>query len=165
MDTNLKVSDTVQSSLDKGSHFKFTAKVNMHLVLRDEFGNIKDERELHNTVTDAGLAGIIDQVLDSPSLNKIGWMAIGEGTPTALLLGAEIARVAFTSKTRSLATVTVIAVFGAGVGTGAITEAGTFDVVTANSGNMWMKNSFAVINKTAGDSLTLTWGLSLELVP
>lgn len=164
MENNLKVCDTIQSSINKGGHFKFTAKVNMHLVLRDKFGNIKDERELHNTVTDAGLAGIIDQVLDSPSLSKMGWMAIGEGTPAATLLGAEVARVAFTTKTRSTATVTVVGVFGAGVGTGAITEAGTFDVVTANTGNMWMKNDFAVINKAATDILTFTWGLSLEIV-
>jgi hypothetical protein len=137
-------------------------KANMHLVLTDENGNVKDERHIHNAVTTAGLQGIADQILASPSLQKMGWMAIGTGSPAATLLGAEVARVAFTSKTRGAnSIVTSVATFGAGTGTGAITEAGTFDVVTANTVNMWMSASFSVINKGASDSLTITWTLTV----
>jgi hypothetical protein len=135
-------------------------QANMHLELRDSEGNLKDERFVHNTVTTAGKAGIMDQILAAPSLTKMGWMAIGTGTPAATLLGAEAARVAFTSKTRSTNVITVVGDFPAGTGTGAITEAGTFDVVTANTVNMWMSASFAVINKAAGDSLSVTWTLT-----
>jgi hypothetical protein len=91
----------------------------------------------------------------------MGWMAIGTGSPAATLLGAEVARVAFTSKTRSGAIVTVVGDYAAGTGTGAITEAGTFDVVTANTVNMWMSASFAVINKGALDTLSITWTLTV----
>ena len=134
---------------------------NMHLVLKDKDGNVKDERYVHNTVTTAGKNAIADQILAAPSLTKMGWMAVGTGTPAATLLGAEIARVAFTSKTRSNAIVTVVGDYPAGTGTGAITEAGTFDVVTANTVNMWMSASFAVINKLAADTLSISWTLTV----
>lgn len=54
-----------------------------------------------------------------------------------------------------------MATFGAGVGTGAITEAGTFNIVTANTVDMWMSASFAVVNKAAGDSIVATWTLTV----
>jgi hypothetical protein len=134
---------------------------NMHLVLKDKDGNVKDERYVHNTVTTAGKNAIADQILAAPTLIKMGWMAVGTGSPAATLLGAEIARVAFTSKTRSNAIVTVVGDYPAGTGTGAITEAGTFDVVTANTVNMWMSASFAVINKLAADTLSISWTLTV----
>lgn len=134
---------------------------NMHLVLKDKDGNVKDERYVHNTVTTAGKNAIADQILAAPTLVKMGWMAVGTGTPAATLLGAEIARVAFTSKLRSGAVVTVVGDYPAGTGTGAITEAGTFDVVTANTVNMWMSASFAVINKLAADTLSISWTLTV----
>lgn len=133
---------------------------NVHIVLRGPDGEVKEERSLHNTVTTAGKAGAADQVLAAPSLVKMGWMAIGTGSPAATLLGTEIARVAFTTKTRSTNVVTVVGDFPAGTGTGAITEAGTFDVVTANTVNMWMSASFTVINKLAADSLSISWTLT-----
>ena len=136
--------------------------VNCFIRLYDKNGKLKEYREVHNAVTTAGKEGVADQILAAPSLAKMGWMAIGTGSPAATLLGAEIARVAFTSKLRSGAVVTVIGDYIAGVGTGAITEAGTFDVVTANTVNMWMSASFAVINKTATDTLQISWTLSVS---
>lgn len=135
---------------------------NCWLWLRDEYGNLKDYREVHNAVTTAGIAGVADQILSAPTLAKMGWMAIGTGSPAATLLGAEISRVAFTSKLRAAGVITVVGDWAAGVGTGAITEAGTFDVVTANTVNMWMSASFAVINKAAADTLSITWTLTIS---
>jgi hypothetical protein len=154
--------DQFSTQFGKGLALSLNADVNMHLALYDENGNLKDERTIHNTVTAAGKAGIADQVLASPSLSKMGWMAVGTGSPASTLLGAEIARVAFDSKNRSTNVVTVVATFPAGTGTGALTEAGTFDVVTANTVNMWMSASFSVINKGALDSLVITWTLTIS---
>ena len=136
--------------------------VNMHLQVFGSDGKLKQETFVHNTVTSAGKDGIADQMLAAPSLPKMGWMAIGTGTPSATLLGAEVARVAFTSKTRLANVITVIANYPAGTGTGAITEAGTFDVVTANTVNMWMSASFGTLTKAAGDSLAVTWTLTFS---
>lgn len=140
-----------------------TIKGHVTMVLRGPDGVEKLRREVENTVTTAGKQGIIDQILASPSLAKAGWMAMGTGSPAATLLGAENARVAFTSKTRSGAVVTIVGDFAAGVGTGTITEAGLFDVVTANTVNMWASGGpFTAIPKGAGDSLGFTWTLTLS---
>ena len=135
---------------------------NVRLQLFDENGILKDERTIHNTVTTAGLYGIIDQVIASPTLPKMGWMEVGTGTGGTTTLTSYIAgsRTAFDSKARSNAIVTVITTFPAGTGTGDITEAGTFDVVTENTANMWMYASFTAIPKAAGDSLVVTWTLT-----
>ena len=135
---------------------------NMILTLTGPDGKIKDQRFIHNTVTTAGKQGVADQILAAPTLAKMGWMAIGTSTPSATLLGAEIDRNAFTSKTRSGAVVTVVGDWAAGDGTGAITEAGTFDVVTANTVNMWMSASFSVINKGSLDTLSVSWTLTIS---
>ncbi len=156
------VTDAMSANMVKGIESALHFESNVHIVLRDQFGNIKDERRIHNAVTTAGKNGIADQILASPSLPKIGWMAIGTGSPAATLLGAENARVAFTSKTRSGAVITVVGDFPAGTGTGAITEAGCFDVVTANTVNMWMSSSFGVITKGALDVLSFSWTLTIS---
>jgi hypothetical protein len=125
-------------------------------------GNLKEIRKVHNTVTTAGKNGLMDQILGTPTLAKPGWMELGTGSPAATLLGAYISgsRVALTSKLRTDNVVTMVGDWTAGVGTGAITEAGVFDVVTQNTVNMWMSASFAVVNKGASDSLKITWTLT-----
>ncbi len=158
----LSITDKISFGVTKGIPDQLKINVNMHLQLFDENGILKDERLVHNTVTTAGKAGVADQILDTPTLAKMDWMAIGTGSPSGTALGAEIARVAFTSKTRLAAVVTSVGDFAAGVGTGSITEAGTFDVVTAASGNMWMSASFGVVTKGASDSLSISWTLTLS---
>lgn len=131
---------------------------NVHLVLRSPDGAIKDERRIKNTVTTAGKNGAADQILAAPSLGKPTHMAIGTGSPGATALGTEADRNALTSKNRAGAVVTMVGDWAAGDGTGAITEAGLFDA--ASTGNMWCSQSFAVVNKAAGDTLQISWTLT-----
>ncbi len=138
---------------------RISVYANCDIVLRGPDGKIKDRRFIHNTVTTNGKYGVADQILLSPTLNKPTYMAIGTGTPAANALGTELDRNALTSKTRSNAVVTFVADWAAGDGTGAITEAGVFDAVS--TGNMWMSSSFSVINKGAGDTLQITWTLTV----
>jgi len=121
--------------------------------------------ETDNTVSTFAKQAIIDKILASPTLTeKPGWMEVGTSTPASTLLGGYIAssRTALDSKTRSGAVVTMICTFAAGVGTGTITEAGVFDVVTQNTVNMWCSASFGAVTKAAGDSLVITWTLTLS---
>lgn len=155
-----KLEDKLALGIKKGLESELEFEANITIELFDKDGELKQIRKVHNTVTTAGKNGIMDQVLAAPTLVKMGWVAIGTGSPAATLLGAEVARIVFDSKTRSGAVVTIVGTFGAGVGTGAITEAGTFDVVTANTINMWMSASFAVVNKAAGDTIVVTWTLT-----
>lgn len=134
----------------------------LHIQIYDANGNLKDERFIKNNVTSAAKAAIIDQLLNAPTLRKIGWMAVGTSDPTPLLLGNEIARVSLSSKTRQGLVLSISAIFPAGIGTGAWTEAGTFDVVTPKAENMWMSSKFAVVNKGASDTITINWDLTVS---
>ena len=134
-------------------------KDNVKIVLKGPDGNVKHS-SVHNTVTTAGKQGAADQILAAPSLSKPTHMAIGTGTPAATLLGTELDRNALTSKLRSGAVVTMVADWAAGDGTGAITEAGLFDIATVNTVNMWASASFSVVNKAAADTLQITWQLT-----
>lgn len=138
----------------------FGLPLHMKLELRDSLGNVKAVRNVYNTVTTNGKYGIADQILASPTLGKPTHMAIGTGSPAANALGTELDRNALTSKTRSNAVVTMVGDWAAGDGTGAITEAGVFDA--SSSGNMWLSTSFSTINKASGDTLSITWTLTVS---
>ena len=159
----IKMFDQFGFDLKRGIADGIILTPNLKFELYDQFGKLKDVREVHNTVTTAGKEGLADQALASPSLAKPGWLEVGTGTPSATKLGAYISgsRTALSSKTRSGAVITMVCTLGVGVGTGAITEAGIFDVVTQNTVNMWVSASFSVINKAAGDSMTVTWTLTV----
>jgi hypothetical protein len=132
------------------------SKGEVTLTLRGPDGKVKQAKKT-NTVTTAGKAVLADRLLASPTLVTPGWVAVGTGTPGATLLGTEIARIALVTKTRSTNVLTMTASFAAGTGTGALTEAGIFNVVTANTVDMHLSASFSVINKGALDTLDVSW--------
>lgn len=152
--------DNISVSAIKNMMEEMNFKENLNVQHFDKDGNLIGETNLHNTVTTAGKNGAADQLLASPTLGKPTHMAIGTGTPASTLLGTEVARVSFDSKTRSGAVVTMVATFGAGVGTGTITEAGIFDNGTANTVNMWNSATSFTHTKGASDSLVFTWTLT-----
>lgn len=139
--------------------FKVIGQVSARIIGED--GAVKEEHDLgYNLITTNGKNGIADQLLAAPSIGKETHMGIGTGTvaPTAAdtALGTEVGtRQAFTTKTRSNNIVTHVGTFGAGVGTGAITEAGIFNAATV--GTMFSRITFSAINKGASDTLELTW--------
>jgi len=159
----IRVTDQISLGVGKNIGEQIKIKGHMKLMLVDKDGRRKALREVFNTVTNAAKYGIMDQILASPTLTaKPGWMELGTSTPGATLLGAYVSgsRTALDSKTRANAVVTMVCTFAAGVGTGALTEAGIFDVVTQNTANMWMNASFAVVNKLSTDSLVISWTLT-----
>jgi hypothetical protein len=91
-------------------------------------------------------------------------MAIGTGTSAAAAgdttLGTEAGRVTLTSTTVTANAVAYVATFGAGTGTGAITEAGLFNA--SSSGDMLCRTVFSVINKGAADTLGITWTVTVN---
>jgi hypothetical protein len=137
----------------------------LRLELRGADGALKELREFPNLVVNVGLNHIADQLSDSGEA-AMSHMAIGSGAvaanPANTALGSELGRVALTSATQTTNTVAYLATFGAGTGTGAVTEAGIFNDVAA--GTMLCRSVFAVINKAAGDSLTITWTLTITAV-
>jgi len=163
------VSDHVAIEIGRGAEIDDCLRVtgNVLVELRDEHGNLKERREIHNLVVTRGKQHIADQLSSAPNDAAMGWMAIGTGStsPAAgdTLLGAEIDRNALTSRTDSGAVVTYVSDWAAGDGTNsAIAEAGIFGVVTANTAPMLARATFTAINKGASDTLKITWTITVS---
>jgi len=132
------------------------------LLLRD--GRIIDSREIDNLVVNTGLSHIADQLSASPNQSAMSHMAIGTGTTSPAAgdtsLENEVARVALESRTDSGASITYVAEFTAGAGTGAITEAGIFNA--SSGGTMLARNTFAAVNKGSNDTLRIEWTITFQ---
>jgi hypothetical protein len=125
-------------------------------------GKLKQEQNVKNLVVTAGKGYIAGRMVGTPT--AMSHMAIGSGTVAPAVgdttLGTELARASLTSSAASGAVVTYIASFGAGVGTGAVTEAGLFNAGSA--GTMLCRTTYAVVNKGADDSLSITWTVTVS---
>ena len=115
-------------------------------------------QEVDNLVVTTGKGYVASRMKDATA-TAMSHMAIGTGSSAAAAsdtaLGSESARVALTSTTVSGADITYVATFGAGTGTAAITEAAVLNA--SSSGTMLCRTVFAVVNKGASDSMTVTW--------
>ena len=115
-------------------------------------------QEVDNLVVTAGKGYVASRMKDATA-TAMSHMAIGTGTTAAAAsqtaLVSESARVALTSTTVSAADVTYVATFPAGTGTAAITEAAILNA--SSGGTMLCRTVFAVVNKSASDSMTITW--------
>lgn len=134
-------------------------------VLRNNTGKVIETKEIKNLVVTTGLNYIASRIKDATA-TAMTHMAVGTGATAATLgdttLGAEVgsSRTALTSTTVSTNTIQYACTFGAGVGTGALTEAGVFNA--ASAGTMLCRTVFSAINKAPGDSLTITWTITIS---
>jgi hypothetical protein len=125
-------------------------------------GKRKAVRHVSNLVVNDGLNWLKDYCFNSATTQtQMGHIAIGTDstteTATDSALGAELAKQAVSAYTPGgVGVLTVETTFAAGVGTGAIVEAGLFDQAAASTGDMWNRATFAVVNKAAGDTLKIT---------
>ncbi|CAB4122920.1 hypothetical protein UFOVP33_75 [uncultured Caudovirales phage] len=121
-----------------------------------------ETHEIKNLVVDVGLNYIVSRMKDATA-NVMSHMAIGSGSTAAAAgnttLGTELGRVALTSTTVSTNTIQYVASFGAGVGTGNVQEAGLFNASSA--GSMLARTVFGLVTKAAGDSMTITWTVTV----
>ena len=141
----------------------------LHIELRGPDGQLKDERKVHNMVVNAGKAFIAQSMLKTTVNTPAAMTHFGVGTSSTAAAAAQTALVteigtrAAVTPTNVTVTVTndsaqYVATFAAGNGTGALTEAGIFNAGAA--GTMLARTVFAVINKGADDSLTITWKIT-----
>jgi len=133
----------------------------LSLVLYGPDGQVKDRREVHNTVTTAGDKIVADAMSDQGE-TPLSHMAVGTGngqTSASTTLATESDRNALASTTQGTGgddnDVIYVATWLAGDATAALTEAGIFN--DASAGDMGFYADFAAINKAAGDTLTITW--------
>ena len=146
---------------DQRLHSKAGIKGECHIVLRGPDGKIKDERIIHNTVTELGDAHVADAMSDQAE-GALGYIAVGTGTGQGAAstgLATSLDRNALTSTIQGVAgndnDVIYVGNWAAGDGTGAITEAGI--LLGDNNTSMNYYADFAVVTKGAADTLEITW--------
>ena len=138
------------------------AKGELQIKLFGPDGKLKDEKTVPNLVVTVGKTFIAARMVGTPT--AMSHMAIGSGTVDPAVgdttLGSELGRVTLTSSASAGAVVTYVASFGAGTGTGAVTEAGILNA--ASAGTLLCRTEFAVVNKGANDSMSVTWTITVS---
>jgi hypothetical protein len=134
-----------------------------HLQIR-----LNDElvRDVPNLVVTAGKGFVATRMIGTGA-GVMSHMEVGTGTTdpaagnTTLETAVSSSRTGFTSSAAvSGAVVTYITAFAAGTGTGALTEAGIFNA--SSGGTMLCRTEFAVVNKGAADTMTITWTVTVS---
>lgn len=135
----------------------------LKIEVRGADGALKAEQEVKNLVVTTGLGFIASRMKDTTQA-AMSHMAVGSGSTAAAAgntgLGTELGRVALTSTTVTNNQTVYVATFPAGTGTGAVAEAGIFNASSA--GTMLCRTVFAVVNKEAGDSMSITWTVTIS---
>jgi hypothetical protein len=142
---------------------KMTGNVKIDIIGAD--GAVKDSREIKNLVVTVGKSYIASRMKDATA-TAMTHMELGTGTTaaavgdTTLQAAISASRTALTSTTVTTTSIAYVASFGAGVGTGAVTEAGIFNA--ASVGTMLCRTVFSVVNKGAADSMSITWTITVS---
>jgi hypothetical protein len=144
---------------------KPTGKVRVEV--RGEDGVLKDEKLIDNIVTNAGRNWLWLMGTAATPPAHMGWMALGTGTTAAAITDVALQTETASTRTATTSIGTVASTqsqwactFPPGVGTGAITEAGIFNASSA--GTILAHVVFGSITKAAGDTLTITWTITLN---
>jgi hypothetical protein len=139
-------------------NFKLTGKLKIEL-------NNEVVAEVPNIVVNDGKDFVASRMKDTTD-SAMSHMAIGTGSTAAAAsdsaLGSELSgsRTALTSTTVTDNDIVYVATFGAGTGTGAVTEAGIFNA--SSGGTMLCRTVFSVVNKGSADSMTITWTVTVS---
>jgi len=130
-------------------------------------GRLKDKREGDNVVTTVGkefLASFLYSAGVAAATMTARYAAIGsDATAEAVgntALGTELSRHTGTVSYVSGGIFQLTATFAAGSGTGAVAEYGLFS--SATGGTLLSRDTEAVINKGASDSLTVIYQMTLS---
>lgn len=140
----------------------------LEIVRWSKDGKLLDYRLLENIITDLGCAFIADQLSDGGKA-ALKYMAVGTKTQVPAggntkLIG-EVDRNILSGSAPSQLTgandhkIQCKGTWAAGDATGALTEAGVLNA--AADGTLFCYVTYAVINKGATDSLTITWTISV----
>ena len=128
-------------------------------------GLLKEKINFPNKVVTTGRNYIVSRMNTTAPAAVMSHMAVGTGTTEPVL--ADIAlesqlgsRVALDSQTINANVITYIATFGAGVATGALTEAGIFNASTF--GTMLCRTTFGVVTKAVDDIMVITWNVTVS---
>ncbi len=142
----------------------FKLKGAMTAVLVKDDGSVETFHK-NNIIVNAGFDFVSAAIGNSGARPAVmSHIAVGRGTVAAAAadtaLGTELARgAAAYAHTNGTKVFTFSATFAAGTATGAITEAGVLNA--ASAGTLFDRVVFPVINKGAGDTLTVTFTFTM----
>ena len=159
-----ELKEQLTMKLKRGLKDNHSLRGNFHFKLTDEFGNIKQEFDVANTVTELGDSQVADQmvvgVVAKPTHIAVGTGAAGGAGATTLTneTHREILDSTSLGGGGDDNDVIWIGTFAAGHGTGPLTEAGILNAGVG--GVLTVISGFAVINKGAADALEITWTLT-----
>lgn len=129
-------------------------------------GKLKEVREIKNTIVTVGKNFLAAWLAASSQATAfMEYQGLGTGTTASQASDTDLETPLATRVQGAMTTpgsTNILqnqATFGAGVNTGAITEAAMFSIVAA--GTMFARQVFPVVNKLAGDSLVITWQVTL----
>ena len=118
-------------------------------------------QEIPNLVVTAG-KGFVASRMKNDDQTAMSHMAVGTSSTAPAgadtTLASEAARVGLTSTSVSSNTITYVANFAAGTGSGPLKEAGIFNASAA--GTMLCRTVFDVVNKGVDDSMAITWTIT-----
>lgn len=144
-----------------------TMKGEWFITLYGPDGNVKDQRQGFNVVTTVGkefIASFLGSAAAGAATFTGKYIGIGsDATAEAAsntALGTELSRSTGTASYISGQIYQITATFAAGSGTGAVAEYGLFSSNTA--GTLIARDTEAVINKGASDTLTVTAQLTFS---
>ena len=137
------------------------------IVVKDSSGNIRDERLIKNLVVNKGLEYIASRMKDA-SKSVMSHIAVGSSSTSASatqtdlgsILGSRVSLAGTSISGSNNEKVVYTCTFGAGVSSGAITEAGVFNA--SSSGDMLCRTVFSTVNKGASDTMSITWTITLS---
>lgn len=141
------------------------AKGRIKFDLYDASGNLKETREINNVVVTVGKNYLATWLTAATQADYfMRYIGLGTGVTAAnasdTALNSELATRVAGTLTPSSNVWQNVASFGPGVNTGAITESGIFSA--SSGGTLFARQTFAVINKGAGDSLQVTWQVTFS---
>lgn len=135
----------------------------LSIILLDSLLEVKQSIIVPNLVVTVGKNFIAERMVGTTAL-VMSHMAVGTANTNLVAanttLATELARVALTSSVRTNNTIRYAATFNPGTGTGALIEAGILNAATA--GTLLCRTTFSVVNKDAGDTLTINWDVTIN---
>lgn len=148
-------------------HSKLSISGRLTIVLYGPDGVVKDQRKINNLVVGTGLGHIVSRMTGTSS-NVMSHLQLGTGSTAATAANTALeaaisprnALVSTTAGGTYSEQLTYVASFIAGEATGSLREAAIFNA--SSSGTMLCRTVFPVINKGAGDTLQITWTISLS---
>lgn len=148
--------------MDMNEVLKVTGRLTV--VRTNAAGEVVETREIPNLVVTTGKQYIAQRLGQSTPPTIMSHMAIGSDSTTAVVgqsaLLAELGRAVLTGTTVSGASVTYTSTFAPGVGTGNVYEAGIFNASSA--GTMLCRTTFPLVTKQAGDTIAITWVVTVS---